>query len=1250
MFNHYKKLGICIVSLVLTFFVFISFPVTANLKSGNYSSVLQLEKSKLSPPLITGNQASKGRKKSATGIRLQERGSGADTALTQEAWMAVIAGATGELEIAESFIDTDPLKAMVWAITALQHMERAYLGLQALGSDVTMPEAYSVRAYSIIERAQNFHIGKTITPSLVNVYGLIHGRISKKEDPFSSANMQRVIEKYPRFKAVLSRYIEAKLKLAGLEGKAYQEMSKNLSVLETMLRLEIENVSDGTERALLSNILATAGSLVSSNLFEPFYDPVDPPALLFDGVLLTENPRDQFVAYLPDRTASFSLIPLIDFKKEAYTAGGIRIKHPGAYNMDNIWKEVYDLADSMDFKDKWSGIVSAGSKWELALAEGYGDDTEVLKRMATSAVGLVNFGLFPYNIAGPDVNSGEKQIQPAVDALRQRYRQHIELEMKLIEAVLTGRINGNDIPEDGVTEIALEGGRIIKISNKALMRSHGIFWQTSPVGAKKGEYTIASLSAKGRDSEEKTIRLYDTSDPAFSEYIRVLSIIQNELGVFFLKDPYIYAMREQALNGLRKGVITDLTIPDETKIVFDKIIGVAIGGGAKAAGSLVAHEGLSDITARGTVRALVHVAHYLKDKGVITGEKPNVIIRGAGTVGEASAELLTELGFKVVGISDEEGAIYKESGFTDEDIRRLKEERLRAKEEKRKEYVVAALGEREGVVRYDNPDDILWKEADILLPAAIGPTVTKENVDKFIVKAIVPGENNAIADREVEKLLHQRGILAFEGSTVNYGTAYVVCAKEGEVKHRLSVAQILANIDALIQESRDEVISREDDLVPILLSLQDRDTTPNDVHREVVSEIRSLMEEVYFDKDGKYKDRIDTIIKRIRGSGSYMPYHAARSYAAMEIARGDVILGYQLAGLVQPRIKEGRARIFAQPKRAVLQTATELADLITRNNTLARDTNIASPTGGTPEEVYYELIRMHKEEGLDLSRVTMFAFDEYLGLPKEHPQRYSNYPPFKRLKEETNIRAIHVLNADAPDIQQELAGYEARIREAGGYDAIIMPMGPNGHYAFKEPAYIINDINQLRDLRGKEGELSILRDEFNQFEIDVAPENLDEAVGLIIELFGESGNMPAYIYIADKMNTRLDSFHRGQIDSIKQRLVQYNGRIRLYETSFFATGAQDVYLTPETRKANARYFNDISEVPEQAITTNPLLFIRDDTLVIGLVTGKTKETPFYKSIFDNVNPATPIGRIYQGVRGIHIYADLEAADTIRRQK
>ena len=45
-------------------------------------------------------------------------------------------------------------------------------------------------------------------------------------------------------------------------------------------------------------------------------------------------------------------------------------------------------------------------------------------------------------------------------------------------------------------------------------------------------------------------------------------------------------------------------------------------------------------------------------------------------------------------------------------------------------------------------------------------------------------------------------------------------------------------------------------------------------------------------------------------------------------------------------------------------------------------------TGSSPEPAYDELVRRHRETGLDFSGCRAFLLDEYVGLPGDHPQAY----------------------------------------------------------------------------------------------------------------------------------------------------------------------------------------------------------------------------------------------------------------------
>ena len=55
------------------------------------------------------------------------------------------------------------------------------------------------------------------------------------------------------------------------------------------------------------------------------------------------------------------------------------------------------------------------------------------------------------------------------------------------------------------------------------------------------------------------------------------------------------------------------------------------------------------------------------------------------------------------------------------------------------------------------------------------------------------------------------------------------------------------------------------------------------------------------------------------------------------------------------------------------------------------DTCLGTVTGSSPEGMYRELVRRHREEGLELSRIRTVNTDEYAGLSGTHPQSYHYY-------------------------------------------------------------------------------------------------------------------------------------------------------------------------------------------------------------------------------------------------------------------
>lgn len=125
-------------------------------------------------------------------------------------------------------------------------------------------------------------------------------------------------------------------------------------------------------------------------------------------------------------------------------------------------------------------------------------------------------------------------------------------------------------------------------------------------------------------------------------------------------------------------------------------------------------------------------------------------------------------------------------------------------------------------------------------------------------------------------------------------------------------------------------------------------------------------------------------------------------------------------------------------------------------------------TGSTPGGTYKELIRLHKSEGLDFSKVRTFNLDEYVGLSPEHDQSY-RYFMNDSLFNHINIKKqnTHVPNGMAADIPKACIEYEKGIRKAGGIDLQLLGIGGNGHIAFNEPGSSLGSRTRVKTLDEK---------------------------------------------------------------------------------------------------------------------------------------------------------------------------------------
>jgi glutamate dehydrogenase len=134
-----------------------------------------------------------------------------------------------------------------------------------------------------------------------------------------------------------------------------------------------------------------------------------------------------------------------------------------------------------------------------------------------------------------------------------------------------------------------------------------------------------------------------------------------------------------------------------------------------------------------------------------------VIIQGFGNVGSYLAKYLYDLGAKVIGISDVLGGVYDENGL---DIPYLLESR-----------------DSFGIVsnRFNSPitnQELLEKECDILIPAAISGVINKDNASQLKCQIVIEAANGPTT-KEALKILDHREILVVPDILANSGGVIV---------------------------------------------------------------------------------------------------------------------------------------------------------------------------------------------------------------------------------------------------------------------------------------------------------------------------------------------------------------------------------------------------------------------------------------------------------------------------------------------
>lgn len=143
----------------------------------------------------------------------------------------------------------------------------------------------------------------------------------------------------------------------------------------------------------------------------------------------------------------------------------------------------------------------------------------------------------------------------------------------------------------------------------------------------------------------------------------------------------------------------------------------------------------------------------------------------------------------------------------------------------------------------------------------------------------------------------------------------------------------------------------------------------------------------------------------------------------------------------------------------IVQRITEFAP--TENNPFV----LGLPTGSSPLGTYKKLIELHKSGAVSFRNVVTFNMDEYVGIPQDHPESYHRFM-FDNFFNHIDIqhKNIHILDGNAPDLNQECADFEEKIKSLNGIQLFLGGMGADGHLAFNVPGSPINSRTRLVNL------------------------------------------------------------------------------------------------------------------------------------------------------------------------------------------
>ena len=193
----------------------------------------------------------------------------------------------------------------------------------------------------------------------------------------------------------------------------------------------------------------------------------------------------------------------------------------------------------------------------------------------------------------------------------------------------------------------------------------------------------------------------------------------------------------------------------------------------------------------GVAVATLAVLDYL---GVSHGQA-SVAIQGFGNLAKAAAFGLNRKGVRIMALADHEKCIVSEN-----------EHGLDIKHLLKTEGPLLPENDFRTDVRVAAREEIFNIPCDVLIPAALEKTITKQVASELQVKAVVPGANLAVTD-EADHLLHQRGVIVLPDLLSGSGGSISMEGLFSPTDHPAAI-EILKHVDKRMAELVHQTLAR----------------------------------------------------------------------------------------------------------------------------------------------------------------------------------------------------------------------------------------------------------------------------------------------------------------------------------------------------------------------------------------------------------------------------------------------------------